>query len=86
VHYARHGLGCGYELVPISVESFGRLGAPSHTLLCRIADVAGDGGGAPKAAFIRSALQEMSVTLCKGKGASPACASYAGRSGQWTRA
>jgi hypothetical protein len=51
--------------VPVSVKSFGRLGAPAYALLCRIADVATD-GGASKAAFIESALQEMSVTLCKG--------------------
>jgi hypothetical protein len=67
-HYARRGLGGGYELVPVSVESFGRLGAPAYALLGRVADVAADGGGVSKAAFMESALQEMGVTLAKGNG------------------
>jgi hypothetical protein len=67
-HYACQGLGGGYELVPVSVESCGRLGPPVYALLCRVADVAGDCGGVSKAAFIESALQEMSVTLAKGNG------------------
>jgi hypothetical protein len=67
-HYARRGLGGGYELVPVSVESFGRLGAPAYALLCRVADVAADGGAISKAALAESALQEMGVTLAKGNG------------------
>jgi hypothetical protein len=48
--------------VPVSVKSFGRLGAPAYALLCRVAD----GGGLSKAVFIESALQELSITVCKG--------------------
>jgi hypothetical protein len=67
-HYARRGLSGGYELVPVSVESVGRLGAPAYALLGRVADVAADGGGVSKAACMESALQEMGVTLAKGNG------------------
>jgi hypothetical protein len=52
--------------VPVSVESFGRLGAPAYALLCRVADVAAAGERVSKATFIEGALQDMSVTLCKG--------------------
>jgi hypothetical protein len=64
----RLDLGAGYELVPIAVESFGRLRAPPHALLCRVVDVAADRGSVSKAAFIESVLQEMSVALGKGNG------------------
>jgi hypothetical protein len=80
-HYARRGLGGGYELVPVSVESFWRLGAPAYALLCRVADVAGGGGGVSKAAF-ESALQEMGVTS-RWQRARAARAPFAGRTSQW---
>jgi hypothetical protein len=48
------------------VKSCGRLGAPAYALFCRAAD----GGGISKVAFIESALQELSVTGCKGMHAS----------------
>jgi hypothetical protein len=60
--YARRGLWGGYKLVPVSVESFERLGAPAYALLRRVADVAAGGDGVSKAAFIESALQEMMAT------------------------
>jgi hypothetical protein len=66
--YACRGLRGGYKLVPVSVKSFGRLGAPVYALLCRVADVAADGGGVFKAAFIESVVQEMRVTLAEGNG------------------
>jgi hypothetical protein len=50
------------------VESFGRFGAPAYALLGCVADVAADGGGVSKAAFMASALQEMGVPLAKGNG------------------
>jgi hypothetical protein len=53
--------------VPLSVESFGRLGARTvslfgrwPTLRCRLV------GLAARAAFISRAFQELSVTLCCG--------------------
>jgi hypothetical protein len=66
-HYARRGLGGGYELAPVSVP-FVWLNAPAYALLGHVADVAADGGGVSKAAFMVSALQELGVTLAKGNG------------------
>jgi hypothetical protein len=60
------GLGGGYELVPVYMESFVRLGVPAYALLCRVADMAANGGGIFKTAFIKCALQERSVTCAKG--------------------
>jgi hypothetical protein len=54
--------------VPMSVESFGRLGAPALTLLGDLADqaVQAGGPGLSRAAFISWALWEPSVALCRG--------------------
>jgi hypothetical protein len=89
-HYVRRGL--GGERVPVSVELFGRLGAPACALLCRVADVAADGGDISKVAFIESALQEMRVTLVKRNGhvlrarfPSLLLFTFAGCSSQWPR-
>jgi hypothetical protein len=53
--------------VPMSVESFGRLGAPALTLLGDLADqaVQAGGPGLSRAAFISGALWELSVALCR---------------------
>jgi hypothetical protein len=55
----------------MSVESFGRLGAPALTLLGDLADqaVQAGGPGLSRAAFISGALRELSlgrVALCRG--------------------
>jgi hypothetical protein len=54
--------------VPMSVESFGRLGAPALTLLGDLADqaVQAGGPGLSRAVFISGALRELSVALCRG--------------------
>jgi hypothetical protein len=54
--------------VPMSVESFGRLGVPALTLLGDLADQAVQAGGPghSRAAFISGALRELSVALCRG--------------------
>jgi hypothetical protein len=54
--------------VPMSVESFGRLGALALTLLGDLADqvVQAGGPGLSRAAFISGALRERSVALCRG--------------------
>jgi hypothetical protein len=54
--------------VPMSVESFGRLGAPALTLLGDLADqaVQAGGPGLSWAAFISETLRELSVALCRG--------------------
>jgi hypothetical protein len=55
-------------VVPMSVESFGRLEAPALTLLGELADQAMQAGGPglSQAAFISGALWELSVALCRG--------------------
>jgi hypothetical protein len=72
-HYARTGVGDSYDLVPLSVESFGRLGKPAMGLLNALADVAASGGGEGggvfcKIAFVTSALRRLSVALCRDNG------------------
>jgi hypothetical protein len=54
--------------VPMSVESFGHLGAPALALLEDLADhaVQAGGPGLSRAAFISGALRELSVALCQG--------------------
>jgi hypothetical protein len=54
--------------VPMSVVSFGRLGALALTLLGGSADqaVQAGGPGLSRAAFISGALRELSVALCRG--------------------
>jgi hypothetical protein len=54
--------------VPMSVESFGRVGAPALTLLGDLADqaVQAGGPGLSRAACISGALLELSVALCWG--------------------
>jgi hypothetical protein len=60
--------------VPLSVESFGRLGAPAVSLLGSLADVAVQAGGPGLSlqAFILGALREASVALCRGSAWFPA--------------
>jgi hypothetical protein len=52
----------------MSVQSFGRLGAPALTLLGDLADRAVQAGrpGLCRAAFILGSLRELSVALCRG--------------------
>jgi hypothetical protein len=54
--------------VPMSVESFGRLGAPALTLLGVLANqaVQAGGPGLSLATFVSGALRELSVALCRG--------------------
>jgi hypothetical protein len=59
--------------VPMSVESFGRLGAPALTLLGDLADQAVQAGwpGLSQAAFISGALRELSIALSLGLSHAP---------------
>jgi hypothetical protein len=58
----------GLPFVPLSVESFGRLGAPALSLLCSLADhaVQVGGSGLSRDAFNSGALRELGVALCRG--------------------
>jgi hypothetical protein len=57
------------SFVQMSVESFGRLGAPALTLLGNLADqaVQAGGPGLSRAAFISKALRELSVNPLPGQ-------------------
>jgi hypothetical protein len=54
--------------VPLSVESFGRLGAPALSLLRTLADhaVQAGGSGFSRDAFNSGALRELGVAMCRG--------------------
>jgi hypothetical protein len=58
----------GLPFVPLSVESFGRLGAPALSLLRSLADhaVQAGGPGLYRDAFISGALRKLGVALCCG--------------------
>ena len=53
-------------MVPLSHESYGRLGQPASQLLNELAILASSSGAVGKAHFVESALRELSVTLCRG--------------------
>jgi hypothetical protein len=58
----------GYAFVPLSVETYGRMGAPAMKLLNTLADTAAAAGVVIKGDFVRNTLRELSVGLCKGNG------------------
>jgi hypothetical protein len=73
--------------VPMSDESFGRLGAPALTLLGDLADqaVQAGGPGLSRAAFISGALREPNVALCRGNASLCRSGAYvATRAAGWT--
>jgi len=57
-----------YAFVPLSVESYGRLGEPAMRLLNTLADSAAAGGVVVKGDFVRNALRELCFGLCRGNG------------------
>ena len=56
-----------YRMVPLSHESYGRLGQPASQLLNKLAVLASSSGALVKAQSVESALRKLSVTLCRGK-------------------
>jgi hypothetical protein len=66
--YDRGGDTGGYAFVPLSVESYGRMGVPAMQLLNTLADTAAASGAVVKGDFVRNTLRELSVGLCKGNG------------------
>jgi Reverse transcriptase (RNA-dependent DNA polymerase) len=66
--YAADGAQQAYGFVPLSVESYGRLGKPAMALLGSLATIASAGEGVTKTAFMASAVRELSVALCRGNG------------------
>jgi hypothetical protein len=53
-------------MVPLSHETFGRLEAPASNLRNVLANVARSMGTVDKPSIVESALQELSVSLCRG--------------------
>ena len=53
-------------MVPLSHETFGRLGAPAYSFLVELAAHAAAHGSVSKQEFIRNSLRDLSVTLCRG--------------------
>lgn len=64
-HYSRAGSAV-YRMVPLSHESYGRLGQPASKLLNELANLASSTGAVEKPRFVESALQELSISLCRG--------------------
>jgi hypothetical protein len=55
----------GYSFVPFSVETYGPLGQPVMKLLLLLGDKAAGSGGVMRASFVKCALRELSVGLCR---------------------
>jgi hypothetical protein len=57
----------GLPFMPVSVDSFGRLGPPALSFLRSVADdaVQAEGPGLSRGTFILGALQELGVVLCR---------------------
>lgn len=55
-----------YDFVPLSQESYGRLGRPAMEHLNMLADVAERSGDVRRDRFVRNALRRLSVAMCKG--------------------
>jgi Reverse transcriptase (RNA-dependent DNA polymerase) len=55
----------GYAFVPLSIETYGRLGKPAMQLLNTLGDKAAE-GGADKSIFVANALRHLSIALCRG--------------------
>ena len=58
--------GAGYAFVPLTSETFGRLGTPAMDLINELATAAATTGRVDKAIFVQNALKNLSVALCKG--------------------
>jgi hypothetical protein len=56
----------GYEFVPVSVESYGRLSQPAMKHLHALGEEAVGPGGVSRASFEDGALRELSVGLVRG--------------------
>jgi hypothetical protein len=67
-HYLLRGFDHGFELVPFSLETYGRLGEPAMRFLSTLAATAAASGRVSQRAFLEGALRLVSVALCKGNG------------------
>jgi hypothetical protein len=58
----------GYDFIPFSVETFGRIGKPAMALINTLASSAAASATVYKDGFVTSALRELSIGLCRGNG------------------
>ena len=58
------GGACGF--VPLSVETYGRMGAPAMQLLRDLAELASEGGAVDKQRWVQRALRKLSVGFMRG--------------------
>ena len=58
----------GYAFVPLSHETYGRLGKPAMQLLNTLAIAASANGTVHKEGFVTNALRQLSVTMCRANG------------------
>jgi hypothetical protein len=59
----------GYKFVPVSVETYGRLGKPALQLLTSLASAAAANGVVERDRFVENAMRQLSITLRRGNGA-----------------
>ena len=69
-------------LLPLAVESYGRLGIQASRFLSTLGDLAASGGGVSKARFVRRVRQELSCALCRGNSQSYTVLSVARSAGK----
>lgn len=55
-----------YRFVPLTHESYGRMGLPAHRFLNELAELASSTGAVSKAGFVESAIRELSIAVCRG--------------------
>jgi hypothetical protein len=55
-----------YDFAPLVVDTYGSLGRPAMAVLTALADVAAVNGAVSMAGFVRGALRELAVALCRG--------------------
>ena len=81
--YGRTGTGaCSF--VPLSHETFGRVGPAAFAFLARVAKVAAGTGAAGQRLFLENAMRDISTTLCRAVArqvcaAAPVQARFAGK-------
>ena len=81
--YGRTGTGA-CTFVPLSHETYGRVGPAAFAFLNRIADVAAGSGAASRRVFLENAMRDLSTTLCRAvarqvRAAAPLQARHAGK-------
>jgi hypothetical protein len=53
-------------MVPLTHESYGRMGQPASKFLNELANLASSTGAVEKSRFVESALQALLIALCRG--------------------